>query len=228
MNRIHDYCAVSRRGFTLIELLVVIAVISVLAALIFPVTRGLKIKRMKSVAYAELNQMETAVSAYKSKKGFYPPDNGTNVVFNQLYFELSGTTNANGVFRTLDGDSSVTVAQIKSIFGIDGFMNSSVAGGGGDDSAPATRFITGLRPNQIGQLNIGGTPVNALLVCSVRWPDNIGQIVPNGVTTGLNPWRYVSNNPTNNPGSYDLWVDIVIDSRTNRISNWSTTPQVLP
>ena len=72
-------------------------------------------------------------------------------------------------------------------------------------------------------------PVNALLVCSIRWLDDPArQIVLNGVTTGLNPWRYVSNNPTNNPGAFDLWVDIVIDGKTNRISNWSTTPQVLP
>ena len=26
----------------------------------------------------------------------------------------------------------------------------------------------------------------------------------------LNPWRYNSSNPTNNPGSYDLWIQLVI------------------
>jgi hypothetical protein len=37
----------------------------------------------------------------------------------------------------------------------------------------------------------------------------------------MNPIRYNSSSPTNNPNSYDLWIDVVIDGKTNRISNWS-------
>jgi hypothetical protein len=43
----------------------------------------------------------------------------------------------------------------------------------------------------------------------------------------INPWRYVSSNPTNNTGSYDLWMDIKFGGKTNRISNWSPDPQVV-
>jgi hypothetical protein len=39
--------------------------------------------------------------------------------------------------------------------------------------------------------------------------------------SGINPWRYNSSNPTNNPGSYDLWVQLSISGKTNLICNWS-------
>jgi hypothetical protein len=41
----------------------------------------------------------------------------------------------------------------------------------------------------------------------------------------INPFRYVSSNPTNNPSSFDLWVDVVVGGKTNRISNWSDKPE---
>ena len=44
-------------------------------------------------------------------------------------------------------------------------------------------------------------------------------------TSTINPWSYNSSNPTNNPGSYDLWMDIYSSGKTNRISNWSPNPQ---
>jgi len=42
----------------------------------------------------------------------------------------------------------------------------------------------------------------------------------------LNPWRYNSANPTNNPGSYDLWIQLKIGGKTNLISNWSKQAQI--
>jgi hypothetical protein len=41
----------------------------------------------------------------------------------------------------------------------------------------------------------------------------------------VSPWFYNSSNPTNNPGSYDLWMDVFYSGKTNRISNWSQNPQ---
>ncbi|HOW79554.1 MAG TPA: hypothetical protein PK406_08895, partial [Verrucomicrobiota bacterium] len=43
----------------------------------------------------------------------------------------------------------------------------------------------------------------------------------------LNPWRYNSSNPTNNPNSFDLWMDIAVGGKTNRICNWSDKPLVV-
>ena len=118
-------------AFTLIELLVVIAVIAILAALIFPVTIGLKKQRMIKVGQTELAQVETAAEAYKAKYGFYPPDNPSNPLINQLYFELKGTVLSNGSYQALDGSGQIaaTPAAFQAAFGastsVSGFVNSS-------------------------------------------------------------------------------------------------------
>jgi hypothetical protein len=62
-----------------------------------------------------------------------------------------------------------------------------------------------------------------ILIGTVGYPagqpgDLISQ--PAGSDTHYNPWRYNSTNPTNNPGRYDLWLDIIIDGKTNRFCNW--------
>src|SRR5438093_12291165 len=64
-----------RAAFTLIEMLVVIAVITILAAMIFPITRAVNRTKVRSRAQAELTQIESAIELYKAKHGFYPPDN---------------------------------------------------------------------------------------------------------------------------------------------------------
>src|SRR5262249_23552877 len=91
------------RAFTLIELLVVIAVISLLAAMIFPITGAVTRNRIRARTRAELEQIATYIEQYKAKLGHYPPDNPGNPRTNQLYFELVGTTNNGITYVTLDG-----------------------------------------------------------------------------------------------------------------------------
>lgn len=53
------------------------------------------------------------------------------------------------------------------------------------------------------------------------WPPRIPQVQhPVPSNPGLNPWRYVSTNPTNNPGRFDLWAEILEGDRTNVFGNW--------
>jgi type II secretory pathway pseudopilin PulG len=226
-------------AFTIVELLAVIAIIVALASLIFPITGVLNKKKRIKVAQAELIQVETAIEAYKARLGFYPPDNPVNPAINPLYFELSGTLLTNGVFQTLDGSGRIAappVTDFTVLYGtaVSGFANSSTSVRSTDDRPAATAFLANLRPNQIGQLVVNGNKVNALLVCSVRWEnsDPAMQVVspsgnPAAAELGLNPWRYISSNATNNPGSFDLWVDLLIAGKTNRISNWSKDPQII-
>lgn len=222
-------------GFTLIEMLVVMAVIAILASLIFPVTRAVNRTKIKSRTRAEMEQIITAIETYKDKRGYYPPDNvlnpATKVVnayTNQLYYELVGTTLSNNVYWTSDGRSQLPTNSfaafggVSGVSGVSGFVNTMIGSGGGDEGSTMVKcFKTGLSANQVG--DVAGIKV---LVGSVPLPVNqVGAAYPGmasiNSTPGYCSWRYVSSNPTNNPTSYDLWIDIVVDGKTNRFNNWS-------
>lgn len=208
-----------RIAFTLIELLVVIAVIGILAALLFPVMNRIQNKRITTVAYGELTQVATAIEAYHAKKGFYPPDNPNSVITNQLYWELTGSVLTTNVYTTRDGANSISTNNVSSFFGVPGFVNSSASIRGTDDAPTSESFIKELKPDQIVTVTVGAVTTK-VLAASEGW-DQPG-------VQRIAAWNYNSSHPTNNPGSYDLWVDLYIRGKTNRISNWSKEPQVLP
>jgi len=213
-------------AFTLVELLVVIAVIAALAALTFPAVRAAKISALRARAKSEMVQIETAIERYKDKLGYYPPDNriASNpdpYALNQLYYELLGTTNANGVFRTLDGSAQINAPALPTVFGpnVTGFMN-CVRGGGGDDVPSGAAFLSGLKPSQFLALT---TPDCTVLGSKLEGPLEY----QNAQGVKVNPWRYNSSSPRHNPQSYDLWIDVTVGEKTNRICNWSDKPQVV-
>jgi len=213
-------------AFTLIELLVVLAVIGVLTGLLFAVLKPIKKKKAIALAQSQLKQAETAIDDYHSKYGFYPPDNPGNPVVHQLYFELAGTvlTNLNGTptYVTLDGKAQIeaTATAFQTAFGpataVKGFVNSAKSPRSSDDTTTAINFLKDLTPNQSGALSAGSEI--RLLTCSVLW-NQPPYPVATGDPPGMNPWRYVSTSPTNNPKSYDLWVDLLIGGKTVRVGN---------
>ncbi|HEX4264812.1 MAG TPA: prepilin-type N-terminal cleavage/methylation domain-containing protein [Verrucomicrobiae bacterium] len=210
--------AVRWDGFTLIELLVVIAIIGVLASLIFSAIHSASSKAKIAVAKSELAQMESAIDEYKDKFGFYPPDNPNDPTINPLYFELLGTTNGAGNYVTLDAGGKISLTDLNSKFGRQGFANTSTKAHSGDAAGAPMTFLNHLGQNQVGSIDTN-QPSIKILVCSVGWPpgNNPGPVAG----TTLNPWRYDSSHPSNNPGSYDLWVDLAIGSKVYRVSNWS-------
>jgi hypothetical protein len=93
----------------------------------------------------------------------------------------------------------------------------------------AQKYLRDLKPPQIGDLENGKVKI---LVGSVGWDSSVGQPVPTlpggpATVPKLNPFRYISTNPTNNPKSFDLWIDIIVQGKTNRICNWSEDAIVL-
>ena len=110
--------------------------------------------------------------------------------------------------------------------GVGGFMNCTKPGAG-EDSSAARNFLPDLKPKQIwpqpGYTNNTATEGVNLLICSVGGPDATYQ--PLG-QQDMNPWRYNSSSPTNNPGSYDLWVQLYLAGKTNLICNWSKQVQI--
>jgi prepilin-type N-terminal cleavage/methylation domain-containing protein len=216
-----------RRAFTLIELLAVITIIGVLAAFTIPVLSSVKRQQYIKNAQAEMEQLKTAIQRYHDAYGFYPPDSTNtvnNIPANQLYYELIGTTNINpasAVYQLLDGSgASLTAVQLNAAYNVSGFINCSKPGAG-EDAAAAKIFISGLKPKQMGIITNNSVPTLALL-CTVGGPD------PNYPFSGsdANPWRYNSSNPTNNPGGYDLWIQLKIGGKLNLICNWSKQVQI--
>lgn len=192
----------SSRAFTLIELLIVIAIIAVLAGLIFSAMPGIKAKQATSVAQSELTQITTAIEAYKARYGSYPPDSPVTVApANPLYYELEGMVISDKLYKSLDGSYQISTNTVLDNLLIPGLVNASTTAAATDDRPAIETFLKEVKPAQI-------TTNHSVrvLTCSVD-------------DTAV--WQYNSSNPTNNPGAYDLWVDLVISGKTNRISNWS-------
>lgn len=220
--------SVSPRGFTLVEMLVVIGIILILAAMVFPITGAVKRTQIRTRARGELLEIETAIEAYKAKLGYYPPDSAPNYLVNQLYYELLGTTNIGGSYQTLDGSAQIAKLTLPNVFGpnVSGFMNCT-QGGGSDEGPTAVSFLKGLKPGQILSLSNGvsPSPVCTVLGASLDGP----QLLQSGGTpqSAINPWRYNSSNPRYNTKSFDLWIDVTIGGKTNRICNWDDQPLVV-
>jgi prepilin-type N-terminal cleavage/methylation domain-containing protein len=223
---------VALAAFTLIEMLVVVSIMAILASLIFPVMGAIKKTQIRTRARGEMVQLETAIQAYKDKFGQFPPDSGPPYGTNQLYYELLGTTNVTlspgpprqYYYQTLDGSATVTPADISAFFGpnITGFLNCSLPSGGDEAPAGVSFFKGGLKPKQFVAIPIG-TKTLYLLGTALDGPGMVTGA--NGIK--INPWRYNSSSPTNNPKTFDLWIDVLVGDKTNRICNWSETPLVV-
>lgn len=197
------------RGFTLIELLVVISIIAILAGLLLSAMPGIRVNAMKKRARAELQQVALAIDDYKAKLGYYPPDNRNNYGLNTLFYELVGCTRSAGAppsFTPLDGSPVVSIITLNSA-GNMGVMNATSGNSDSDEGRVAYNFLKELKSTQYA--DAAGL---RRLGMAFEGPAMVGSITP---------YFYNSSNPTNNPNSYDLWVDVVIGGKTNRISNWT-------
>jgi len=214
----------SQLAFTLIELLVVISIIGILAGFTIPALKAFKRTSLINQTTAEMAQLETAIDSFKAAYGYYPPSNPNDSRISPLYFELLGTTNdtVNGTYFTLDRSASISdlPAQMNSAFGVSGFVN-CMKTTSGEDAPVARSFLSGLKPNRFSSAT-NNNVLTTVLVASVGGPDD--SYKPFFGTPGFNPWRYACPG-TNNPTSYDLWVQLSIGGKTNLICNWSKQVQ---
>lgn len=223
-------------AFTLIELLAVIAIMGVLAALLVGLAPAAGAKMRESRIRAELQQLITAIEEYKARYGFFPPDGLAGLQpgyarpeLNPLYYELTGMLVINpfdpaGYFQSIDGAQKLNSFQLSTYFGRTGIANSS----------PDKKRILNqsFKPSQHANLfnHVPGQPDIELLIVPQPWPaaDRAGSPLSSlptivgydPVRNPLNPWRYVSSNPTNNPASYDLWAEFWRGKQKIIIGNW--------
>jgi prepilin-type N-terminal cleavage/methylation domain-containing protein len=225
-----------RRAFSLIELLAVISVMGLLAGMLVGLAPQATARIKESRTRAELERLITAIETYKSKFGVYPPDNvigqasdGTPIVdpvINPLFYELTGSLvvrqGSGGYFVPL-GDADQVQARLnptdlENIFHRDGFVNAAVS------NNLRRLYRHDFKDTQRAQIK--ASPDIELLVAPVAWPANDAKFpsplnqtaFPN--TQRVNPWRYVSSNPTNNPASFDLWAEVIIRGQRRIIGNW--------
>jgi len=213
-------------AFTLIELLVVISIIALLAGLIVGLARSAGQSNKRSRIQAELNQVITAIDAYKAHLGQYPPDNVmpssriVNPVTNQLFYELTGVLldENKRMFRARDRQQNIPSSSVLQFFNRDGFVNA------GTNPKELKSFIS-LKASQRRAISRQSPEIEVLAV-SLDWPNDPRFPPPFNYSTDpqirrVNPWRYVSTNPTNNPDSFDLWAEFVEGGKIKVICNWS-------
>ena len=213
-------------------MLVVIAIIGLLAGMIVPLAGLVAKKKILARTRSEVDNLALAIDTYKAKKGFYPPDN-TNGLYgpctNQLFYELWGmvlqnpttylnTYNANP--NGAGGFETITTGLLGQFFGASGIVNASA------DTNEIRNFIP--RINAAELQNIGSSTVPVWVFATpARGPTTGLPVPPVAGGQPVNVIRYVSSNPTNNPSSYDLWVDVLIGGKTNRISNWNKDSEIV-
>ncbi|EEF59220.1 type II secretion system protein [Pedosphaera parvula] len=209
-------------GFTLIELLVVMAIIAILAALLIPATGIVSKAKIQSRARGQISELVTAIDRYQAKKGFYPPDNKLNKPGNnQLVYELWGalSTTAAGVPAfTIDfgqGETIRSVPTLTTFFGTPGIMNSSA------EKKEIDNFIEKIKMEKVKNINNDPNEPVWVFFSPSKGPND----VPDINNSLINLINYVSSSPKHNPNTYDLWIDVIIGGKTNRISNWSNEPE---
>ncbi len=224
----------TQRAFTLIELLIVISIIALLAALTFPAVKAARISIIRARAKAEMVRLEAAIESYHHKLGYYPPDariasNPDPYALNELYYELLGTTNIpvggdDSIYRTLDGSAEIRAKVLPTVFGpgVTAIMNCT-RGGGGDEVPTGAAFLNNLKSGQFLPITIGAGLTPTVLGSALEGP--LMYQSPSGLE--INPWRYNFSNPRYNPKSFDLWIDVTVGDKTNRICNWSDRPIVV-
>lgn len=209
-------------GFTLIELLVVISILGILAAMVIGGLGAAKKKQYINNASAEMLQITGALDQYKAKYGFYPR-NATNALLNPLYYELNGVnlTNISGfpTFVLLDGSASIKQSDYATAYTSGGVGNCTR--GSGEDVSSAVNFISSTKPLKFAAVTTNGVTINALITSSLG-PESTNE--PVGVFE-VNPFRYICPG-INNPNSYDLWIQLVINHRTYLICNWKSGVEV--
>ncbi len=203
-----------RAAFTLVEMLIVISIIATLAAMTAVATKTIIEKRTIKLVEAQMRQVELAILDYKTKFGFFPPDNGNQgnanwTALSPLFYELTGGVRAAGGYQSVLGNEPISDATLLVLFGRQGLANS------GDESRK--NFFTSMLPLNYREIPAGaviGAGPAKVLVAPAKGPPVIA------TAADINPWRYNSTSPTNNPGSFDLWAEITFQNKTVVVGNW--------
>jgi hypothetical protein len=161
-------------------------------------------------------ELVSAIEAYKAHFGVYPQDHVVSrqptvvdAINNPLLYELGGViyNPASKMFQ-LGGLEPADAKYVKGFFQCGGFENS------GESSNQITRFLTA---NPLPARQLHDDPD----VFAAGFQVSYDGLAPEVVWEfEVSTWRYVSSAPTNNPGKFDLWMEVKTKSQTVTIGNW--------
>ena len=214
------------------------------------VNRRMKEARIRTEMTALVGAIEAYKSRFGvyPPDNYDPVRRQSNPAQHSLFYELTGVLadNQNRQLVTSDDAQVIDPDVFLRFFGREGVLNSAPRVlGGPNDQVRLDREQNKLlmrrefKPSQFAELfrsrnTPGYADLEVLAVghsgdasgkrgTGVPWPPGIApNLHPVPTNPGLNPWRYVSTNPTNNPGRYDLWAELPVGRSADPliIGNW--------
>jgi hypothetical protein len=157
-----------------------------------------------------------AIEAYKARFGVYPPDHVisrqpvvVDPVTNTLLYELVGAIyNPASKELSVGGLEPAEAAYVKGFFQIDAFRNCAESQGGLQHFLPA---------ENVPVMQLHDDPDVFVLSVAMSYEELTPDIF---YSIGRGSWRYVSSAPTNNPGRFDLWIEVKANGQKVTIGNW--------
>jgi hypothetical protein len=215
------------RQMTLRDTAVVIALVLMFAGLCYGVWSFVAAKLLEAhvrVAATQLSggirkerdEIVSAIDAYKTHFGFYPPDTVINrnlvqvdAISNRLAYELIGFVyNPTNRLYQAGRLEPAEAKFVNEFFHCDGFKNSSQREDQVKHFLPAdNKYLSQLHDD----------PDVFALGFQMMY-EGITQELANEIE--ISSWRYVCSAPTNNPGKYDLWLDLRAGRQNITIGNW--------
>lgn len=160
----------------------------------------------------------SAIEAYRASFGVYPPDHVVSrqplvvdPVTNTLLYELVGTAyNSTNKMLSVGRLEPAEAAYVKGFFHIEGLRNC------GERADEVRHFLPA---DNLPFKQLHDNPDVFVLSAAVPYeeldPDIYYSIDPGS-------WHYVSSAPTNNPGHFDLWIEVKASNHKITIGNWKS------
>ncbi len=215
------------RRLTPLQAVAVVVVAALLAGLVYWAFNLIAAWRFEARIRAALPQvcasirtqreeLVKAIEAYKAHFGAYPPDHVASrqplvvdAVTNTLLYELAGVVYdpARKCF-CVDQMEQADADYVRAFFHVDRFRNCA------ESRDQVKRFLP---PGLLPAKQLHDDPDVFVLSAVVPYGELDRDLM---WTIQAGPWHYVCTAPTNNPGHFDVWLDVRGGGRRITIGNW--------
>jgi hypothetical protein len=161
----------------------------------------------------------SAITAYKAHFGVYPPDAvvirqplAVDAVKNPLLYELVGVVyNPTNKMFVVGGLEAADAKYVENFFHCDGFKNCA------ESTEQVQHFLPAFPTPVWRAVQLHDDPDVFALSFNLPYDEVAPEVA---WEFDVSSWRYVSFSPTNNPGNFDLWIELRTKRQTITIGNW--------